>query len=113
MEQVYHKNAQDYIKQRNIVIPENNSFNVGYAPSGNALLAHVREKGVKTEILEEIGVLKSNDKGIYDFFYNRLIFPVCNSKGQTIAFAGRDLNENPKIKYLNTHESCIYRNNFV
>ena len=107
-EQVNHKNAQDYIKERNLVISENSNFNIGYAPSGNALLAHAREKGVKIEILEEIGVLKSNDKGIYDFFYNRLIFPVCNSKGQTIAFAGRDLNENPKIKYLNTHESCIY-----
>jgi DNA primase len=108
LEQVKQKDAQDYIQQRNLIIPEDSSFNIGYAPSGNALLAHAREKGVKTEILEEIGVIKSNDKGIYDFFYNRLIFPISNSRGQTIAFAGRDLNEKPKIKYLNTHESCIY-----
>ena len=91
-----------------IAIPENGSFNIGYAPIDNALLAHAREKGLKTEILEEIGVLKSNGKGVYDFFRNRLIFPVSNSRGQTIAFAGRDLNENPKVKYLNTPESSIY-----
>ena len=107
-EQVSNTEAQAYIKERNLAIPENGSFNIGYAPIGNALLVYAREKGLKTEILEEIGVLKSNDKGIYDFFRNRLMFPISNSRGQTIAFAGRDLNENPKVKYLNTPESCIY-----
>ncbi len=108
MEQVNHKEAQEYIKKRNLAIPKNGSFNIGYAHNGNALLNYAREKGLKTEILEEIGLLKSNDKGIYDFFRNRLIFPVSNSRGQTIAFAGRDLDENPKVKYLNTPESSIY-----
>ncbi|MCT4643635.1 MAG: DNA primase [Carboxylicivirga sp.] len=108
LEQLNHKDAQQYVKQRNLAIPENGSFSIGYAPNGNALLTHARGKGLKTEILEEIGVLKSNDKGVYDFFRNRLIFPVSNSRGQTIAFAGRDLNENSKLKYLNTPESSIY-----
>nr|WP_319401816.1 DNA primase [uncultured Carboxylicivirga sp.] len=107
-EQINHKEAQKYISQRKLAMPENGSFNIGYAPNGNALLSHARDKGLKTEILEEIGVLKSNEKGIYDFFRNRLIFPVSNSRGQTIAFAGRDLEENPKVKYLNTPESSIY-----
>ena len=106
LEQINNDEAQAYIKERNLAIPENGSFNIGYAPKGNVLLAHAKEKGLKTEILEEIGVLKSTDNGVYDFFRNRLIFPVSNSRGQTIAFAGRDLNDNPKVKYLN-------RNNFV
>nr|WP_321411133.1 DNA primase [uncultured Carboxylicivirga sp.] len=100
--------AEKYIKSRNFVIPEQGSFDVGYAPNGNALLTYARANGVKTEILEEIGVLKSNDKGVYDFFRNRLIFPISNSRGQTIAFAGRDLNENTKVKYLNSPETSIY-----
>ncbi len=100
--------AKKYIEQRNLVTPDNDSLSMGYAPNGNALLAYARKNGVKTEILEEIGVLKSNDKGVYDFFRNRLIFPISNSRGQTIAFAGRDLSENSKVKYLNTPESCIY-----
>lgn len=108
-EQIESKEAQEYIKTRNLVIPETGSFNIGYAPNGNALLAYSRKKGVKTEILEEIGVLKSADKGVYDFFRNRLIFPISNSRGQTIAFAGRDLNSDSKIKYLNTPESPIYQ----
>ncbi|WP_289054993.1 DNA primase [Carboxylicivirga marina] len=108
LEQVSQKEAQQYIEKRQLAIPKDGSFNIGYAPNGNTLLAYARKSGLKTEILEEIGVLKSNDKGLYDFFRNRLIFPVSNSRGQTIAFAGRDLNKEPKVKYLNTPESCIY-----
>ncbi|WP_282039357.1 DNA primase [Saccharicrinis aurantiacus] len=108
LEQVNNKEAKSYIKERNLAIPESGSFNIGYAPNNNALLVYARTNGLKTEILEEIGVLKSSDNGLYDFFRNRLIFPVSNSKGQTIAFAGRDLDKIPKIKYLNTLESSIY-----
>jgi DNA primase catalytic core len=108
IEQLGNNEAVMYLKKRNFVISENGSFNIGYAPNGNALLSYARKNGIKTEILEEIGVLKSNEKGIYDFFRNRLIFPISNSRGQTIAFAGRDLNENSKVKYLNTPESGIY-----
>ena len=112
LEQIKHKEAQAYIKKRNLAIPDNpedDVFSIGYAPNGNALLTHTREKGLKAEILEEIGVLKSNDHGLYDFFRNRLLFPIANSRGQTVAFAGRDLNKDPKVKYLNTKESCIYK----
>ncbi len=108
LEQVSQKEAQQYIEERKLAISKESSFNIGYAPNGNTLLTHARKSGLKTEILEEIGVLKSNDKGIYDFFRNRLIFPISNSRGQTIAFAGRDISKDPKIKYLNTPESCIY-----
>ena len=108
IEQLKNPIAQDYLKERNFIIPEHGSFNVGYAPNGNALLAYAHKEGVKTEILEEIGVLKVNERGIYDFFRNRLIFPISNAQGQTIAFAGRDLNKASKVKYLNTPESPIY-----
>ncbi len=108
VENLNHQEAQNYIKDRNFLLPENDSFSIGYAPGDNALLAYARKNGIKTEILEEIGVLKSNEKGLYDFFRNRMIFSISNSRGQTIAFAGRDLNPNPKVKYLNTPESSIY-----
>ena len=108
LEQIKYKETQAYIKERNLVISESDNFNIGYAPDGNALLAHARKSGLKTEILEEIGVIKSADNGLYDFFRNRLMFSIANSRGQTIAFAGRDLNKDPKIKYMNTKESCVY-----
>ena len=107
-EQIDNPVSKAYIKKRNLAITNDDSFAIGYAPNGNSLLAYAKKNGLKTEILEEIGVLKSSDNGIYDFFRNRLIFPISNARGQTIAFAGRDLNESPKVKYLNTPESTIY-----
>ena len=107
-EQLPNSEAQNFIQKRELNIPEESSFNIGYAPNGNNLLAHARKNGIKIEILEEIGVIKSNEKGTYDFFRNRLIFPISNKTGQTIAFAGRDLGKNSKVKYLNTPESKIY-----
>jgi DNA primase len=100
--------AQGYWVERSFKISEDDNFSIGYAPNGNSLLTYARMNGLKTDILEEIGVLKSNDKGIYDFFRNRIIFPISNARGQTIAFAGRSLEVKPKVKYLNTHESEIY-----
>ncbi len=100
--------AQTYLKKRNIANSVNDIFQLGYAANGNELLAYARQNGIKTEILEELGLLKSNEHGLYDFFRNRLIFPVSNALGQTIAFAGRDLSDNPKVKYLNSPESSIY-----
>ncbi|WP_430811611.1 MULTISPECIES: DNA primase [unclassified Carboxylicivirga] len=108
VENLHHREAQNFIRERNFIVPETDSFSIGYAPGGNALLAYARKNGLKTEILEEIGLLKSNENGLYDFFRHRFIFPLCNARGQTIAFAGRDLNPNPKVKYLNTPESAIY-----
>jgi DNA primase catalytic core len=100
--------AQKYINGRNIINPSDGSFEIGYAPNGNELLTYARQNGVKTEILEEIGVLKSNENGLFDLFRTRLIFPISNATGQTIAFAGRDLTDTSKVKYLNTPESSIY-----
>lgn len=107
-EQISHKAAQTYIKERGLPIPAEGDFNIGYAPAGNHLLAFAKERGVRTSILEEIGLIKSNDNGIFDFMRNRIIFPISNARGQTIAFAGRDIATDPKIKYLNTPESPIY-----
>jgi DNA primase catalytic core len=107
-EKLSHPEAQKYLQGRSIINPSHGSFELGYAPNGNELLAYARQNGLKTEILEEVGVLKSSDNGLYDFFRNRLIFPISNSRGQTIAFAGRDLSDNSKVKYLNTPESSIY-----
>ena len=47
LEQVNQAEAQAYITERNLAIPESGNFNIGYAPNGNALLTHARDKGLK------------------------------------------------------------------
>ncbi|MEN8883683.1 MAG: DNA primase [Flavobacteriaceae bacterium] len=102
------ENVQAFIQNRNLSIPKKGDFNLGYAPDGNQLLAYARKAGLKTEVLEQIGLINSNENGYYDVFRNRLVFPISNKLGETIAFAGRAIDKGNKIKYLNTAESDIY-----
>ena len=50
---------------------------------------------------------KNKENNYYDFFRNRLMFPIKNYKSQVIAFGGRAL-DNSKIKYINSSESPIF-----
>jgi DNA primase catalytic core len=99
---------QSYLKERSLTPPDMNPFQIGYAPTGNHLLAFAKANSISLDILEEIGLVKQNDNNLFDFFRNRIIFPIKNNKGQTIAFAGRRLIKTQTPKYLNTQESSIY-----
>jgi DNA primase len=51
---------------------------------------------------------KTGEYGDYDFFRDRLMFPIHNSKGGVIAFGGRAFDNKAKAKYLNSQESPIF-----
>ena len=87
-----------------------NTFRLGLA-TGNDLLQYCNTHGLKTEFLTEIGILKEGKKGLYDPFYNRIIFPLWDRFGNIIGFTGRILPEftaDTTPKYKNSEESEIY-----
>jgi len=88
-------------------------FSIGFAPrSGNLFLKAAQEACFKEEILFEAGLIsKDESTGIFfDFFRNRLIFPIINSSGKVAGFSGRSISENDKApKYINTRQSPIYQ----
>ena len=81
---------------------------IGYSKSG--LKAFLNTKGFGNDLLVTAGLVSKSDKDYKDKFYNRLMFPICNSKGDVVAFTGRKLNnDEPKLaKYINTCETPIY-----
>jgi len=85
-------------------------FGVGFAPkSWDALSKHLRAKGFTTEELTVSGLVSSGERGIYDRFRGRLVWPIRDITGQTIGFGARKLLEDDKgPKYLNTPESPVY-----
>lgn len=100
-----------YFKERGFTEETIRKFQLGYAPeSGNALGQHAREKGFNELYLQKIGLEKTNDHGgTYDYFRDRVIFPIHNISGKILGFGGRILKKNEKIaKYLNSSESDIY-----
>lgn len=89
-------------------------FSIGYAPSnGHALVDFLAKEKIPMEIAELAGLVRSELKGdrkVYkDYFWNRIMFPIRNSMGQTIGFAGRTMDKDGKMKYVNTPETPLYK----
>ncbi|MDH6237162.1 DNA primase [Cryobacterium sp. CG_9.6] len=85
-------------------------FGVGFAPkSWDELTKHLRGKGFTTDELTLSGLVSSGDRGVYDRFRGRLVWPIRDITGQTIGFGARKLLDDDKgPKYLNTPESPVY-----
>ena len=87
------------------------NFRIGYAPdSFNALYQHLRGKNFSYEALAECDLFrKRKDTSLYDFFRDRLMFPVVDTSGKVIAFSGRVLKAADGLpKYINSGENILY-----
>ncbi|XAS67849.1 DNA primase [Micrococcaceae bacterium Sec5.7] len=90
-------------------------FGVGYAPQGwDALLKHLRGRGFTDPELKLTGMFSEGNRGIYDRFRGRLIWPIRDIAGDTIGFGARKLYEEDQgPKYLNTPETTLYKKSQV
>lgn len=90
-------------------------FGVGYAPKGwSALHTALRGKGFSDEELSAAGLVSQGQRGVYDRFRGRVIWPIRDVTGQVIGFGARRLYDDDKgPKYLNTPETTIYRKTHV
>ncbi|GAA2859952.1 DNA primase [Paenarthrobacter ilicis] len=90
-------------------------FGVGYAPQGwDSLLKHLRGRGFTDAELKLTGMFSEGNRGIYDRFRGRLIWPIRDIAGDTIGFGARKLYEDDQgPKYLNTPETTLYKKSQV
>jgi len=86
-------------------------FGVGYAPKGwNNLRDAMRSQGFSDEELSAAGLVSQGQRGVYDRFRGRVVWPIRDVTGQTIGFGARRLYEDDQgPKYLNTPETAIYK----
>jgi len=87
-------------------------FGVGFAPrSGEALLSHLRGKRFSDDELVTAGLVARNNRGPYDRFRGRLVWPVRELSGDVVGFGARRLFDDDGVsaKYLNTPETPIYK----
>jgi len=105
------KKVTDYLAKRGINESSIKKFKLGYAQnSPDALKNALKKEGFTEDVLFKSGLLRySEEKDFYyDYFRNRIIFPIFNPRGECLAFGGRVLEDTAMPKYLNSSESFLY-----
>ena len=104
--------GKQYFRSRGIRDDIIEKFQLGYAPQRrDALCSAAIAKGYKKDFLLKTGLCIENEKGIYDRYSGRAIFPWLNVSGKVVAFGGRVLDSRTKgvaQKYVNSPDSDIY-----
>ncbi|MGB4076477.1 MAG: DNA primase [Minisyncoccia bacterium] len=105
--------AYHYALSRGLTESTIRAWNLGFAPdSWRALLEELSVAGFSIEELRDAGLIKEADGKpgtYYDRFRNRLMFPIRDSAGRTVAFTGRALDPNDQAKYLNSPETLLFK----
>lgn len=100
--------ALKYWEERGLREETIQHFGLGFSPdSYDDLWKYLREKQWLTDDILKTGMLNSSGNKYYNRFRGRMMFPIYNTLGQAIAFAGRILKDG-EPKYLNSPESPVY-----
>ena len=107
--------ARQFLGERGFDAGAAAHFGVGYAPQGwSALRDALRSQGYTDDELLAGGLVSKGQRGVYDRFRGRLVWPIRDVAGQTIGFGARRLYEDDQgPKYLNTPETPIYKKSQV
>ena len=106
---------QKYLEKRQVNREMWKKFELGFAGSqSNQLYLHLKKTGANIEDALLLGLIKKSkhkENEYYDFFRNRLMFPIKDYKSNLIAFGGRAV-DNSNIKYINSSDSPIFKKSF-
>ena len=103
--------ARGYLADRGLDAATQLKFRLGYATSERfALKEHLGSHGIPVEDMVEAGLLIAGDDipVPYDRFRDRVMFPIADLRGRTIAFGGRALEKDAQAKYLNSPETPLF-----
>lgn len=115
------REARAYLQERGISAESALAFGLGYAPDRrDALSTYLRSRGYTESELTQGGLAREpvpepgemQTGGIYDYFRNRLIFPIRDTRGRAIGFGGRILGQG-QPKYLNSPQTLLFEKNNV
>ena len=103
------KRGMDYLRGRGLSDETMNRFGLGYADAhGRNLYRYLKNKGYKDQLLKESGLMQADEKrGMYDKFWNRVMFPIMDVHNRVIGFGGRVMGDG-KPKYLNSPETKVF-----
>ena len=116
MDEAEAANARVYLGERKLAGASVRQFGLGFAPvNGDWLVQWALREGLPTDVLVEIGLIGARDenRGHYDRFRDRVMFPIRDVRGQTVGFGGRILPDSPLAarapKYYNSAETPLFK----
>lgn len=95
--------ALEYVRGRGFTDDMIKKYRIGYAPKNNI----IANKFADSKYLIDSGLCRRGDYGMYDFFRDKLMFPIFNANGKIVAFSGRSL-DGSEPKYINTTDTDIF-----
>ncbi len=105
------RHVTGYLKERGLKNEIVEQFSLGYSTNArDALFRHLTAKRFPQEQMKASGLVSFGDKGAYDFFRDRVMFPIFDLQGRVIAFGGRVLSPQKNApKYINSTDSGIFK----
>jgi len=101
--------AAAYLAKRGLQPETIDSFGLGYAPDlWDGLLNYLKKKGYTEEDGVAAGLLRTRERGTYDWFRARLMVPIRDSRGRVIAFGGRAMRADEPAKYVNSPNTVLF-----
>ncbi len=102
------KIGYEYFRKRELSDETIRRFGLGFAnKTSNDLYQYLRSKGYTDEILRDSGLVTMEERGTYDKFWNRVMFPIMDVNNRVIGFGGRVMGDGTP-KYLNSPETLIF-----
>ncbi|MCI8566132.1 MAG: DNA primase [Lachnospiraceae bacterium] len=108
MRQDREQKAYRYLTERGLSDDTIRRFGLGFStPYENDLYLYLKKKGYGDSLLKETGLVKIGERGSYDKFWNRVMFPIMDVNSRIIGFGGRVMGEG-EPKYLNSPETKVF-----
>ena len=102
------RNGYEYFQKRKLTEETIRRFGLGYSnKTSSDLYQYLRSKGYSDQILKESGLVTIEERGTYDKFWNRVMFPIMDVNSRVIGFGGRVMGD-AKPKYLNSPETPVF-----
>ena len=103
------KTAYTYLKDRGLSDETITAFGLGYSNKfSDDLYKYLRQKGYSEDLIRQSGLISTDERqGVYDKFWNRVMFPIMDVNSRVIGFGGRVMGD-AKPKYLNSPETAVF-----
>lgn len=102
------KLGYEYLTKRGLTDETIRHFGLGYSGQGGGeLYRYLKHEGYDDNVLKETGLFKMDERGVYDKFWNRVMFPIMDINNRVIGFGGRVMGD-ARPKYLNSPETKLF-----